>query len=117
MVYAILIFHFSYHMKVLIFGGNGMLGHKLVQVFEPRFETWSTIRSPHSEVERFGIFPSERTIETLDIRDYAKVGQLLSELKPNVVVNCVWIMKKKPTINDVIGTFTKTSLCPQYPAN
>ena len=44
-------------MKVLILGGNGMLGHKAFEVFSPLFETWATVRSSK---ERLQVLPVRR---------------------------------------------------------
>ena len=42
--------------KVLVIGGKGMLGHKLVQQLAAQLRTWTTLHGTFSEVERFGIF-------------------------------------------------------------
>jgi len=100
-------------MRVLIFGGNGMLGHKLVQVFAPRFETWSTIRGPFPGLERFGFFPRERTISGIDVSDFSSVEKIINELRPDTVVNCIGVIKQRPSAADVVTTLTINSLFPQ----
>jgi dTDP-4-dehydrorhamnose reductase len=40
-------------MKVLIFGGRGMLGHKLVQTFSNVFDVDYTLHGGFKTVERF----------------------------------------------------------------
>ena len=48
-------------MKVLILGGSGMLGHKLWQTLEPRFDTTATFRRlPESALP---VFDRSRVIE------------------------------------------------------
>lgn len=101
-------------MKVLIFGGNGMLGHKLVQVLESRFETWSTIRSSYSDVERFGFFPKDRTLENVRVEDLSRIEKLLEEIEPDIVINGIGVIKQKPNVDDVIGTLSINALFPQH---
>ena len=54
-------------MRILIFGGNGMLGHKLVQVLSRRHEVFATIRGTFDDVERYGIFDKDKIIENVDV--------------------------------------------------
>ena len=54
-------------MRVLILGGTGMLGHKVWQKFDERFDTLATIRDPNEawqnlpfwicDAERYGAWP------------------------------------------------------------
>ncbi len=84
-------------MKCLVLGGTGMLGHKLVQIFEQDFDDWTTIRRPFSKIERFGIFDGHRTIESVDVRDVEYLRQVIQCISPNVVVNAVGIIKQDKT--------------------
>ena len=81
-------------MKILILGGTGMLGHKLVQTLGRDFETWTTIRRPFSGVDRFGIFDRDRTIDGLDVEDYDALIAAVRKVKPHMVVNAVGIVKQ-----------------------
>src|SRR5947209_4712077 len=47
--------------KILVFGGRGMLGHKLVQVLGANCEVWTSIKGEFSEIEHFGLFSQKRT--------------------------------------------------------
>ena len=81
-------------MRVLILGGNGMLGHKLVQILGSEFETFSTIRRELPAVERFGIFDRERTITNVDVTSERQVVDVIDKVRPDVVINCVGIIKQ-----------------------
>lgn len=100
-------------MRTLVFGGNGMLGHKLVQVLGTRFEVWTTIRSPFSEIERFGIFDRERTIERIDVNDIRSIRHAIETAKPEVVINAAGIIKQVSISQDVIQTLAINSVFPQ----
>ncbi len=81
-------------MRVLILGGNGMLGHKLVQALGEDFETFAAIRREFSSVERFDIFDRDRTIAELDVTSPERLRQAIAQVRPDVVVNCVGIIKQ-----------------------
>lgn len=99
-------------MRILIFGGNGMLGHKLVQVLGEKLEVWTTIRGEFSGAERFGIFNRDRAIERVDVTDLASVRRAIETAKPNVVINAVGVVKQLPTSKDVVKTLLINSIFP-----
>lgn len=99
-------------MKVLILGGTGMLGHKLVQAMTDRFETWTTIRGAFRDVEYTGIFDRERTIENIDVREFKALEDNIRLVQPDVVVNAVGVIKQVPAHRDVAELITINSILP-----
>jgi dTDP-4-dehydrorhamnose reductase len=100
-------------MRVLIIGGTGMLGHKLVQEFRGRFETWAAIRTSYKAVEELEIFDEARTLEHVDATDFDSLRRCVESARPDVVVNAVGVIKQLPTAKDVIATLTINSIFPQ----
>jgi dTDP-4-dehydrorhamnose reductase len=100
-------------MKVLILGGTGMLGHKLVAVLANRFETWTTIRTSFESVASFGIFEKEHTIEGIDAMTFSSVANALEIVRPDVVVNAVGVVKQKDAAQDIMTTLSVNSIFPQ----
>jgi dTDP-4-dehydrorhamnose reductase len=98
--------------KVLIIGGNGMLGHKLVQTLKAHFEVWTTVRSDFGRLERFGIFERETTVGGIRAENTSDLERVIGTLRPDVVVNAVGVIKQLPTSNDVINTLTINSILP-----
>ena len=87
-------------MRVLVFGGTGMLGHKLVQVLEARAEVFATIRGTFNDVERYGIFDRSRTVENVDVLSDDAVASAIRRVGPEVVVNAVGVIKQLPEAKD-----------------
>lgn len=90
-----------------------MLGHKLVQVLQNRFAVWTTLRSGFSRYEYLKLFDPKKTFDLIDVCKFEKVGEILTRLKPDVVINAVGIIKQLPTSKDVIDTLTINSIFPQ----
>jgi len=99
--------------KVLIVGGTGMLGHKLVQNLADRFVLYTTIRGCVAEVSRYGIFDPARTIENIDVVSPNDLDRAIQQIQPDAVVNCVGVVKQVPAAEDVIGTVAINSILPQ----
>lgn len=89
-----------------------MLGHKLVQVLEKRFDVWTTLRFDYEKYADFGIFDAERTFSGVDVEDFETVENLLDELKPNVVINAAGLIKQLPSSKNVVKTLTINSVFP-----
>lgn len=99
-------------MRVLILGGNGMLGHKTWQVFEPNFDTYVLARKPYTMYQNYNIFKSDRWLEGVDAFHYEMIAELLKELNPNIVINCIGIVKQLPEAQDPISSISVNSLLP-----
>jgi dTDP-4-dehydrorhamnose reductase len=104
-------------MRVLVIGGTGMLGHKVVQVLRDRFDVSCTIRASFASVERFDIFSKESTIENVNVEDIDSVAEAIKLSKPNVVINCVGVIKQLPSSKDVVKTLTINSIFPHQLAS
>lgn len=89
-----------------------MLGHKLVQRWENKFEVWTTVRKGFDEYQRYGIFNAERTIDRIDAEDFERLQKVIDELQPAVIVNAVGIIKQLPTSKNVIKTLTVNAILP-----
>jgi dTDP-4-dehydrorhamnose reductase len=98
--------------RILILGGAGMLGHKLAQTLRGTFDTWVTFRAPASRYERFGIFDPARTIGGVDGSDFDTVVGAVAAVRPDVIVNCIGIIKQLPAAQDPIISLSINSLLP-----
>ncbi|MEP6847693.1 MAG: SDR family oxidoreductase [Acidobacteriota bacterium] len=98
--------------KVLIIGGNGMLGHKLVQVLSPEFEVYVTLRRPLAGYEKFERFSGSKTFDNVNLMESGPIDGVLRELRPNVVINAAGIIKQVPSAGNVIETLTINSILP-----
>lgn len=99
-------------MRVLILGGSGMLGHKLAQIFGTRFNTYVTARGPGAAYNRFGIFDAVRIIGEVHAEDPASVERAVASVKPDVIINCIGIVKQDAAGKDPITSITINSLFP-----
>ena len=99
-------------MRILIIGGSGMLGHKLVQSWRDRFDVWTTLRGDFEEYEGFGIFEKEKTFERTDVETFEKLEKAVQKLEPEVIFNAVGIIKQLPSSKNVIKTLTINSIFP-----
>ena len=98
--------------KVLIIGGRGMLGHKLVQAFSSIFETRYTLHGSFETVKEFGIFDREYAIENVDVENIELVRTAIERSEPEVVVNAVGVIKQLAAALDVEKSLSINSIFP-----
>jgi dTDP-4-dehydrorhamnose reductase len=95
--------------RVLILGGSGMLGHKLWQDFSARFDTYATIRSSQNPP---AVLDPARTVANVSAETFDTVAGVVGSVRPDVVVNCVGIVKQAPEARDPIASIVVNSLFP-----
>jgi dTDP-4-dehydrorhamnose reductase len=89
-----------------------MLGHKVWQTLRERFDTWVTLRSSAAEYQGLDLFDPQRTIDGLDATSVDGLIRTLGIVRPDVVVNCVGIVKQRPFAKDPLVSLTVNSLLP-----
>ena len=104
-------------MKVLILGGNGMLGHQLCRVLPERMEVWATFRDNPNRYAQFKLLPEEQTIRDVSVQDIARLSEILDTLKPDAVVNAVGIVKQRDEAKQAITSIQINALFPHQLAD
>jgi dTDP-4-dehydrorhamnose reductase len=87
-------------MRILIFGGDGMLGHRLLAQFAPRHETWVTLHRPLDAYSGLGCFGPHNAIGGVDVRDVQTLAAVLGAFRPEAVVNASGIVKQRTQVDD-----------------
>lgn len=99
-------------MRVLILGAGGMLGHKVWEVFRDRFDCSAAMRTRLP----LPLFDDERVIGGFDATNFHDVVRLIADVKPDVVVNCIGIVKQIALAHDPIASITLNALFPHIVA-
>jgi dTDP-4-dehydrorhamnose reductase len=101
-------------MRVIIIGGNGMLGHQLCRLLPERMDVWATFREiPKS----FECLPEDRMISNLLAQDTTRVQEILDMIKPNAVVNAVGIVKQRDEARQAVPSIQVNALFPHQLAD
>jgi dTDP-4-dehydrorhamnose reductase len=101
-------------MRVLILGGNGMLGHKLCCLLAERMELWATFQNSSAQYE---FLPAERRIDNVSVEDTARLKEVLNTVKPNAVVNAVGIVKQRDEAKQAVPSVQINALFPHQLAD
>jgi len=104
-------------MRILIIGGNGMLGHQLFQYLSKYHDVKTTIRQELSLFKKFKFIKPSNTYPNIDVRKLEKLKPILEHFKPDAVVNAVGIVKQLKEANQHIPCIEINALFPHRLAN
>ncbi len=100
-------------MKILILGASGMLGHMLVRVLTDTHTVFGTLSGKYESIDGLSkILPRERCIEDLDARIGVEVERQIEKVKPEIVINCIGLIKQKMNDDKIADAITLNSLLP-----
>ena len=87
-------------MRILVLGQNGMLGHVVYNYFlENGYEVYGTTRDNEWKYDAY--------------KDMEKLEKIISEIKPDVVINCIGILNQVAEDNKLLA-IKLNSLLPHY---
>jgi dTDP-4-dehydrorhamnose reductase len=99
-------------MRILILGGDGMLGHQVLKYLAPRHETRVTLRNPLAAYAAAGRFTPANSYDSIDVRSTERLIEVFADFHPQAVVNCVGIVKQRDTAKEAIPSLEINSLLP-----
>jgi len=99
-------------MRVLIIGGDGMLGHRLLATLSSRHEVKATLRREAPAYAELPQLAPDRTFYGVDVRDGVKVRRVLEEFRPEAVVNAAGIVKQRDAAKDHVDSIAVNALFP-----
>lgn len=99
-------------MRILILGGDGMLGHRFFLHVRGRHQVRLTLRQDLATYKAFDLFARENAYGGIDVRRTESVLEVMADFRPEVVVNAVGIVKQRSEANDAIPSLEINSLLP-----
>lgn len=91
-----------------------MLGHKVFQILSRQFETYATFREANGPWRQFPMYQDNLafTLRNVDALRFDSVVAALAKIKPDVVINCIGIIKQLDTAQNPILSLEVNALFP-----
>jgi dTDP-4-dehydrorhamnose reductase len=99
-------------MRGLVLGGSGMLGHKLFQVLGQRHAVVASVRDGDSWADHSLLGDRDRAIGGVEATVPETVAAAMDTVRPEVVVNCIGIVKQREAAADAAQTDQVNALFP-----
>ncbi|CAN7511106.1 SDR family oxidoreductase [Pseudomonas sp. LjRoot71] len=100
-------------MKVLVLGVTGMLGNAVFRVFaaDVACQAWGTLRSA-SALHHFPQDSHAHLLCGVDVLDQDALIAVMSQVKPDVVINCVGLIKQLADAKDPLTALPINAMLP-----
>lgn len=100
-------------MKILVLGVTGMLGNAVFRVFsaDMAHEVWGTLRSG-ATLRHFPPQHHSRLLVGLDVLDHDALIAVLAKTRPDVVINCVGLIKQLADAKDPLSALPINAMLP-----
>ncbi|WP_040257491.1 dTDP-4-dehydrorhamnose reductase family protein [Rickettsia hoogstraalii] len=105
-------------MKILILGVTGMLGSSMFRFLsqDSKFDVYATARN-NSARSYFSKDLSDKLITNVDVENYDSLVEVFNKAKPEIVINCIGLVKQLADANDPLKALPINSLLPHRLAN
>lgn len=99
--------------KVLVLGVTGMLGNAVFRVFgaDAAHQTWGTLRSA-SALRHFPVDSHDRLLSGVDVLDQDALTAVMAKIRPDVVINCVGLIKQLADAKDPLTALPINAMLP-----
>ena len=95
-------------MRILIIGGDGMLGHRLVLRLAGRYDVAFTIRGDAVPT----VLPAVECFTNVDTRNTNRMVEVFADFRPEAVVNCSGLVKQRPSGQAIVAASEVNSIAP-----
>lgn len=100
-------------MKILVLGASGMLGNAMIRVLSEKadWQVYGTVRSESSK-RFFSAGIAERLLSGIDVEQHDSLMQAFIRARPDVVINCVGLIKQLADAEDPLQAIPINALLP-----
>jgi len=100
-------------MRILVIGASGMLGSAVLREFaqSPGYQAFGSVRSAAA----LRLLPGElqgNLLTGVDVENFDSLARLFAETRPEVVINCVGLIKQLAEADDALAAIPINSLLP-----
>lgn len=100
--------------RVLIVGATGMLGHTLLRILDKRkdIELFASARNIEQLSHLYAPKVIKKIFNNVDANNFDSFTHKILEVNPEVIVNCIGVIKQSPLADDSIASISINSLFP-----
>lgn len=99
-------------MKILVLGGDGMLGHQLLLSLQKNHAVRATLRQEINAYKNFKIFNNQNSYFRVDVRNEDNLKHIVDSFQPEAIINAVGIVKQRQSAKESLPCLEINSLLP-----
>jgi len=82
-------------MRILILGGDGMLGHQLLLSLRSTHDVCVTLHKQLADYEHIGLYSDQNAYAGIDVLFQDRLLEVMADYRPDVVINGVGLVKQR----------------------
>ncbi len=98
-------------MKLLVLGVTGMLGSAVFKMLSVTHDVWGTLRDPRGK-QSFTTELQKKIISNVDVLNQDELVAVLATVQPDIVINCVGLIKQLPMAKDPLVALPINAMFP-----
>jgi dTDP-4-dehydrorhamnose reductase len=100
--------------KLVVLGANGMLGNAVLRFFanKPNYKVHGTVRNWSSVRELQNLAPQASIVPGVDVENLDSLTCIFAMVQPDIVINCIGIVKQIVDANDPLIALPINALLP-----
>lgn len=99
-------------MRILILGGDGMLGHRLLRDYSARHDVRATLRRGPEAYAELPLFRPDNCFFGIDARQAEPLLGVAAKFRPQAIVNCIGIVKQRDEAKAALPSIEINALLP-----
>jgi len=100
--------------RILILGGNGMLGHQLLKSWQGKHDVRVTLRGDENRYTQYELFSPENSYYDTDVHDLDRLQKVMVDFGPQAVVNAIGIVKQRQPVKEAMVSIEINALLPHH---
>ncbi|MBM3560612.1 MAG: SDR family oxidoreductase [Alphaproteobacteria bacterium] len=99
-------------MRILVLGGDGMLGHQLLRTLGLAHEVKVTLRRALADYVACGLFGAANAYDGIDVRAPDVLREVMAQFRPDAVVNAIGLVTHRAGDQDIVSHIEINALFP-----
>jgi dTDP-4-dehydrorhamnose reductase len=99
-------------MRILVLGGDGMMGHQVFRYLDARHEVRVTLRRNLAAYKLFRLFDESNAFSGVDVRSLDRLTEVMAEFRPEAVINAVGVVKQRPAAKELLPSLEINAVLP-----
>jgi dTDP-4-dehydrorhamnose reductase len=99
-------------MRCLILGGDGMLGHQLLDSWQARHDVRVTLRRNLAEYRELEMFHAGNSFDGIDVLDLEALRRVLDRFQPEAVINAIGLIKQQKAAKEALPSLEINAVFP-----
>lgn len=100
-------------MNILLLGASGLIGHRIfIELGARSHDVHGLMLGPVERFSTTGLFNEKNATGGIDLAEFDQLLPVLADRKPEVIINCCGITRRRPEVNNAVRAISVNAILP-----